>query len=440
MPVDIVVPRLGWSMDEGTFVEWLKKEGEIVREGDMLFVLEGEKAAEEIESFDAGKLYLPAEAPQPGDTVAVGQLLGYLLAEGESPPVAAPPTVVSKVPPQESSTKDTQRVAGPAAGRLARERGIDLDAVPTLDPTGRVRSVDVPRNERPANDTAVSSSRRRVIASPRARRTAREMGVDWKNVVGTGRNGRVRERDVVSAKRHLSAAAAPVPLPNVPGSLTTVSRIRRTIAERMVAGVHQAAPVTLNTKVNAVELASLRARYKSNGAEIVPSYNDILVKFVAESLAECPALNACWVNDAIYVYEEINIALAVDTERGLLAPVLRNVASLSLEEIAVQSRQLAEQARSGGLSQERLRGGTFTVTNLGIFDIDHFTPIINLPQAAILGIGRVVDEPIVDQGRVVPGKTLSLSLTFDHRVIDGAPAARWLQGFAKLIREPNCGP
>jgi pyruvate dehydrogenase E2 component (dihydrolipoamide acetyltransferase) len=205
----------------------------------------------------------------------------------------------------------------------------------------------------------------------------------------------------------------------------------------MLAGVQQTAPVTLTTKVDASALFAARQQYKSSGAEIAPSYNDIIVRLVAASLPECPELNACWINDAVYIYDEINIAIAMDTPRGLLAPVLRNVAALSLQEIAAESRRLAEQALSGNLAEEQMTRGTFTITNLGMFDIDYFTPIINLPQTAVLGIGRIADEPVVAGGKVVPGKTLSLSLTFDHRVIDGAPAAGWLQRLAKMIWQPD---
>ena len=169
----------------------------------------------------------------------------------------------------------------------------------------------------------------------------------------------------------------------------------------------------------------------------MPSYGDILVRLVASTLPNCPELNACWVNDSVYLYDEINIAIAIDTPRGLVAPVLRNASNLSLAQITAESQRLVERARQDELTENQLAGATFTVTNLGMFDVDFFTPIINLPQAAILGVGRVADEPVIMDGRVVPGKTLSLSLTFDHRVLDGAPAARWLQQLAKIIQQPD---
>ena len=393
MPIEVIIPRLGWSMDEGLFGEWLINDGDFVNVGDMLFVLEGEKALQEIESFDEGILHIPADAPQSGDTVAVGQRLAYLLAEGESPP--APDTTA----PVAENVENVQ---------------------PAHKPTQPTEPVT-----RTAN---------RVVASPRARRTARQLGVEWATIPGSGRNGRIRERDVIAAAQQSPAQAG---LPKTRGTLQPPSKMRRTIAQRMLAAVQQTAPVTLTTKVDASQLFAARQRYKSSGAENAPSYNDILVQLVANSLPQFPELNASWINDAVYTYDEINIAIATDTPQGLLAPVLRNATELSLEEIAAESQRLTEQARSGQLTEEQLSGGTFTITNLGMFDIDHFTPSINLPQTAILGIGRIADEPVIAGDKVIPGKTLSLSLTFDHRVIDGAPAARWLQRLSELILQPQ---
>ncbi|MFT5523994.1 MAG: pyruvate dehydrogenase E2 component (dihydrolipoamide acetyltransferase) [Pirellulaceae bacterium] len=422
MPIEIIVPRLGWSMDEGTFLEWLKKDGEFVKQGDMLFTLEGDKASQEVESFDEGILHVPTDAPQPGDAVAVGQRLAYLLAEGESPPASAPvadairqrePSNVGESNAGESNAGESNAGESSLAGR---EIAADATNVKVASP-------------RVASGGVASGG----VASPRARRRARELGVDWVNVPGSGRNGRVRERDVIATAAMSSSAQKT--LVDLRGVQQPASKIRRAIAQRMLAGAQQTAPVTLTTKVDAAALFAARQQYKLNKPEIAPSYNDILVKLVASVLPECPELNACWSNGAVYTYDDVNIAIAVDTDRGLLAPVLRNVAALSLEEIAAQSRRMAEQALAGKLRHDDLSGGTFTITNLGAFGIDYFTPIINFPQTAILGIGRIADEPVVCGDKVVAGKTLSLSLTFDHRVIDGAPAARWLQRLATAIRQ-----
>jgi pyruvate dehydrogenase E2 component (dihydrolipoamide acetyltransferase) len=437
MPHDITIPRLGWSMEEGVLGNWLKSQGDFVRAGDPLFTLEGEKAAQEIESLDTGYLCVPPDAPRTGETVKVGQLIGYLLAEGEPAP-----TTVQIAPPPETSPSTVSappgvagtlpRAAGPAARRLARQLGIDLSTVPTPDPTGRVICEDVQRAAvRPAS---APSRARRPIATPRARRRAKDLGVDWTSLTGTGRDGRIRERDVANRRPTPSPSVPPATTPASPGTHTPASKRRLVIAQRMVAGVTQAAPVTIATKADAAPLMAFRDHLKQstrNGE--TPSYNDILIHLAARTLREQPQLNACWHRDGIYHYDDVHIALAVDTELGLLAPVVRHADQLSLDQIADQTRQLIADARADRLTQQHLGGGTFTVTNLGVFGIETFTPILNLPQAGILGVGRIVEEPVVRAGRVVVGHTLTLSLTFDHRVVDGAPAARWLQALNQNV-------
>jgi pyruvate dehydrogenase E2 component (dihydrolipoamide acetyltransferase) len=264
------------------------------------------------------------------------------------------------------------------------------------------------------------------------------LNVDWTRIRGSGRGGRVREQDVLSptAVRLADDQVATVkePAPVVAGQHTPASKLRLTIAQRMLAGVNQAAPVTLTTKVDADALIACRAKLKAAGTgNIVPSYNDILVSLSAQTLREHPALNACWYRDGIHLYESVHIATAVDAEAGLLAPVIRDADKLTVDEVAAQSRELIEKGRVGRLTQKQLEGGTFTVSNLGMFGIDAFTPILSPLQAGILGVGRIVEEAVVRDGRITAGHTLTLSLTFDHRVIDGAPAARWLQRLCQRL-------
>lgn len=269
MPHPITVPRLGWSMEEGVFAEWLRAPGEVVRAGDMLFLLEGEKAATEIESLDSGRLCVPPDAPRPGATVKVGEVIGFLLAEGETAPTTVrvnpattAPMAVPQAPMPDTTrakalpsitphasgvTSSMSRAAGPAARRLARELGIDLDAVFTPDPTGRVLCEDVQRaaNSRDQHVTATENLNR-PVATPRARRRARELGVDWMHLTGTGRNGRIRERDVLSRSISTVANTLPSPAeipPTEPGRHVPASRLRRSIAQRMSSGIHQAVQI-----------------------------------------------------------------------------------------------------------------------------------------------------------------------------------------------------
>ena len=231
---------------------------------------------------------------------------------------------------------------------------------------------------------------------------------------------------------------SPEPAPVTLGKHTPASKLRRILAQRMLAGVTQAAPVTLTTKVDAAPVVAYRANLKNLAPKgQAPSFNDILIRLAAQTLRALPELNVCWHRDGIHAYEAIHIATAVDTPAGLLAPVIRHADQLSVAQIAEQTRQLIAQARAGRLNQTHLEGGTFTVTNLGMFGIDTFTPILNLPQAGILGIGRIVEEPVVRAGRLEIGHTLSLSLTFDHRVVDGAPPPAGCSVFANAYKHPR---
>lgn len=406
MAIEVVVPRLGWSMDEGTFVEWLKRDGEKVEAGDMLFVLEGEKASQEIESFDAGTLRIPSDAPQPGDEVVVGQLLGYLVGEDE----AAPFELEGNGESEGSSSEEPIHQS--------------VKADPAFTP--------------PAARTPDRRSRRTAI-TPRARRVASELGVDWTNVRGTGVEGRIREQDIRGVALVDDSQPAPKsPRDLVSGNTLPITRMRRTIAERMVAGLHEAAPVTLTTKVDASELVALRDEFRaSNGEHLVPTYTDVVLKLVAVAISEHPMISAQWRDDGLFVPSKIHIAFAVDTEAGLVTPVIRDVPDKDFGQIAAESQELVNLARKGQLKVNQMQDGVFTITNLGGYSIDAFTPIINLPQSAILGVGRIIPEPVVVHTGIAASDMMSLSLTFDHRVIDGAPAARFLDRVCALLAEPK---
>jgi pyruvate dehydrogenase E2 component (dihydrolipoamide acetyltransferase) len=425
MAIPIKVPRLGWTMEEGVFVEWLKPEGAAIAPGDALFVLEGEKAAQEIESIDGGILRLPPDAPRPGQTVPVGAVLGYLLAPAETPDwerASRPaPQVPRRQPPGGSRSGTKSEVRSPTASLGVSSRETEALAME-------------------------SSGRQGPTASPRARRLAAELGVDWMAIAGSGHTGRIRERDVRSfAQRRVGTPpqTAPSAEPTEPrpsaGRLVPLSAARRTIAQRMSASARAVAPVTLTSKAEATNLVSFRNQFSAaveSSETPVPSFTDLTVKLAAMALKQHPSLNASWRDDGIFFSDAIDIGIAVDTDTGLLAPVVRDVPSLGLRQLAVETRRLVERARARRLSADELQGGTFTVTNLGMFGIDAFTPIVNLPQCAILGMGRIVREPTVVGDQIVPREMLTLSLTFDHRVVDGAPAARFLDALRQAIEQP----
>jgi pyruvate dehydrogenase E2 component (dihydrolipoamide acetyltransferase) len=390
MPHEIVMPRLGWSTEEGTLIEWLKQDGDPVRTGDVVCVIESDKAQLEVESFEAGVLRIPAGSPAPGVKVPVGTLLGYVLAPGEALPAAGPHGAPAALP-------------GPAPASSGLPRTAAVAARATTPAGGR------------GGGPAVS---------PRARRIAAELGVDWSGLRGSGRTGRIVERDV-------RRAGADRP-----------SSVRRLISERMHASARDTAPVTLTTDADATLLVRVRATLQAEARAagvLSPSYTDCFVKLAAVALSEHPALNASLDGDRLVQHRAVHVGVAVDTPRGLLACVVRDVPGKSLRALAAESAALVAGARAGSVSPDALRGGTFTVSNLGAFEIDAFTPIINLPECAILGVGRIVARAVVvDEaaGRIEARKMVALSLTFDHRVVDGAPAARFLQRVKQLVEQP----
>lgn len=398
MAIKIVVPRLGWSMEEGVFGQWLHQPGAVIKPGDLLYVLEGEKAAQDIESFDGGILHVPDQAPQSGEVVKVGQLLGYLLGEDETPPTADQWT-------QESQVQSVSSSPLPTAG----SPGEPVTPVP-------------------------GSGRDGPLISPRARRIAAELGIQWVGLTGTGSSGRIREQDILAAAGQVQQGSESEQ--DVPGELKPASRIRQAIARRLQESREQTVPVTLISRVDATNIVDFRSQCQAldePGKDPVPSYTDILIKIVSEALAEYPDLNSQWRGKQLFVPKQINIAFAVDHEKGLLAPVIQDVGSKSLAEISTESAFLIAQTRDGSLREEALQGATFTITNLGMFGVDAFTPIINLPQSATLGVGQIKSEPVVVDGEVVVREQLTLSLTFDHRVVDGAPAARCLASIRTRI-------
>jgi pyruvate dehydrogenase E2 component (dihydrolipoamide acetyltransferase) len=391
MAIPITVPRLGWNMEQGVFLGWLKADGAPVRAGEPLFTMETDKATEDIECLDNGVLHIPAHGPRQGDAVAVGIVLGYVLQPGE--PIPAPEA--APVAPKKSTVVATTSAEEP---------------------------------------TIQTQFRDRPASSPRARRAAARLGIDWQVVQGTGRTGRIRERDV------LALAASGHPPIQAAGRVFEPrgSSTRRVIAERMLASHRSTAPVTLNTTIDATNLVKLRDHWKASG-DLVPTYTDLFVKLTAAALEKHPVLNSRWEGDRIVSNEGIHIGIAVDTDAGLLVPVIRDALRLSLKELSIHSRDLIERARQGKLSAKELQGGTFTVTSLGALGIDAFTPIINYPECAILGIGRIHRCPAVVDDQIVIRDQVTLSLTFDHRITDGAPAARFLQTLSAHIENSNFG-
>lgn len=447
MPIQITIPRLGWSMEEGTFAGWQKRDGELVRPGEILFELEGEKALQEIEAVDEGILRIPPDGPAVGAILKVGAVIGVLVADGEQAPWES---AVQPVSPSPAATRVEEKsgepfpMAAPSVRRLARELGVVLSQVNGTGRDGRITEDDVRRATNagrsqtaalaPAGDANSSPERTGPIATPRARRTARHLGVDWTVLHGTGRNGRIRERDVVQAANAIESSLS---TGVVTGKL--LSGRRAVIARRMQESRQQTVPVTLTTRASAGNLVSLRNQFRTAGISPVPAYHDLIAKLVAECLVTHPVLGTRRDCDRLVLPEPDSIALglAVDTPEGLTVPVLRNVRGSTLSELTQESLRCIDKARQGRLNAQDLAGAAFTISSLGSQGIDAFTPVINYPETAILGVGAIRKVAVVtDDDRVVVGQELVLSLTFDHQVVDGAPAARFLQDLVKAIENP----
>lgn len=447
MPNEIVMPRLGWTMETGTVVEWLKASGDPVEAGELIFSVESDKAITEVESLDSGVLYIPDDTPI-GVEVPVGAALGFILAPGEAAPAYAfaggnvpepqdfGSPIDDDIPANTLVAASNGNHAGvmpvsPRARRVAAELGVDLQGIVGSGRGGRIREQDV-RAAAAAMPVSVPEPR----ATPSVRKMAEEIGVDLRTVASRRPSGRITRADL---SRGAAGAAS-----GDEGTRTPLGPIRRSIRDRMSETARTVAPVTLTTEADATELWDFRERLKADlrtpdSGLRTPSITDLLVRISALALIDQPELNVRLDGDTLVQYNAAHIGIAVDTERGLLAPVLRDADRKSIHDIAAESAELIERTRSGSISGDQLKGSTFTVTNLGMYEIDAFTPILNLPEAAILGVGRIVPKPVVievNEETIAIRRMVYLSLTFDHRVVDGAPAARLLQRIKQMVEHP----
>jgi pyruvate dehydrogenase E2 component (dihydrolipoamide acetyltransferase) len=402
---EVILPRLGETLQkEGIIVEWLKQAGDPVQRGEVLFTTETDKATVEVES------------------PATGFLRKILVPAGKTVPLFTVVALITQTADEDISAYES-RFQVPDSGLQVAEA--------TTPAPSKAETL------RPATE--------RIFASPRARKLAREKEVDLALVTGTGPKGRIVEQDVLDylTLRPKAPPTQPsVPPVGVPAvESVPLTGVRRIIAERMASSVHTTARVTLVTEADATAFIEAREQLKTDVADewgFAPGYNDLLGVIVARALREFPYMNARLSADgqAIERLPVVNLGMAVDTERGLLVPVIRDAGHMGLRAFGTEFRVLVERARAGKSLPEDLTGGTFTITNLGMYEIDAFTPIINLPEAAILGVGRIQPKPVARDGEIVVRQMWTLSLVFDHRLVDGAPAARFLQRIKQFVENP----
>ena len=443
MAVELKMLQMDQTMTKGKIGKWLVKEGDTVTEGQPLLEIETDKVVHEQESPTDG--VIAQILAEEGTNVPVNALLAVIGAPGEeverveadTEGAQQKPVAPAQPKATPSSTTTVAPKASPAARQLAEKLAIDLNQVTASGPGGRILEADVQRYIDLRGPAPTETAR--LKASPLARRLAKEHGVDLSLIAGSGPDGRVVRDDVLQAAS--TAPEIPVvetPALQQPAEVIAMDGIRGIIAERMTLSLQTNASVTLHTEVDATGFVELRGMLndKLQAREVSITYTDLLVKVVANALREHPRLNATLTDEGIHLLPEINIGVAVALEDGLVVPVVRNADKARLSEISTQVKDFAERARGNQLTPGELQGGTFTITNLGNFGVDAFTPIINPPESAILGVGRILKKPVVHNDEIIIRSMLTLSLTFDHRVVDGAPAAQFLQTVSGYIQDP----
>jgi pyruvate dehydrogenase E2 component (dihydrolipoamide acetyltransferase) len=415
MATEIKLPRLGQGMESGTIVKWLKSEGDQVEKGEPLYELDTDKVTQEVEADASGVLLKIAVAE---GEVEVGKTIAVIGEQGEAVEVAEDSQ-------QEDSKEDSQEEGSPARAReQERERGRQAS---TNGPGEPVTEVKEP-----------STANGRIKASPLARRIARERGIDLSSVAGTGPEGRVVAEDVerAAATGTITPAAAPEPVPQ-DVEVEQLSSMRKTIARRLTEA-WQAPVFQLGITVDMGRALDLRQRLVDlHGDGAKPTISDLITKICAAALMRHRAVNALYKGDAIELHPTVNIGIAVAIPNGLIVPVIPQCERKTIAEIAAARADLVDRARAGKLQQVDLDGGTFTISNLGMFGIERFIAVLNPPQAAILAVGSTEERPVVVDGEVVVRQRMELTLTCDHRAIDGATGARFLGDVKAFLEEPG---
>jgi pyruvate dehydrogenase E2 component (dihydrolipoamide acetyltransferase) len=424
---ELVMPKMGDAMEEGTILKWLKNEGDQLREGDIVAEIQTEKATIEIPATDAG--VLSRILVKEGDTVPVGAPIAQVGGNGTAPAAARTPEKAAPKPAAPEARQDREQVPGTQAPTPASPDG-DLEH----------RSPNAA-----APEVAPSTNGDRVKASPLARKVAADRGIDLRNVKGTGPGGRIIEADVEEALRTLPGGAPapsapaikPAPAPVLAGTERPLSPMRKVIARRLTESKQSIPHFYLTLDVDMRAAWRLRSEFNAGVDEDRKiSFNDLVVRAVALALEKHPALNSRLEGDVIKTPAEINVGVAVSLDEGLIVPVVRNANQKSISNLGKEVRALAERARANQLKPDEYAGGTFTVSNLGMYDITQFNAIINAPEAAILAVGAIRQTPIVEGEQVVPGRQMYLTISVDHRIVDGQVAAVFMQELKRLLEKP----
>ena len=423
--VEVFMPKAGMDMQEGRLIRWLKDVGDAVEINEPIMEIETDKITMEAESPGTGILL--AKLVDEDTVVPVLQTIGYIGQEGEKVPEQ--PAAAQQAPLQEQASRaedvkpaepvgaqDGIVPATPYAKTLAREKGIDIAALTPSGKRGEVVGADV-------------ENAQRVSATPLARQVAGDMGVDLGGIAGSGHAGKVTRDDVLSAAANAAGYTAEA------DTRVAISSMRRVIAERMFKSHSEIPVVTQHMKVRVNKLIALRKELNSRREDKI-TLNDLIIKIVARAVREHPVARTVIDGSDYLIKGEVNIGFAVGMEEGLLVPVIKNADALPLSLISAQARDLAKRARAGALKPDEMSGGTFTISNMGMFDVYAFTPIINQPEPGILGVCAVQDELSMEGGELVTNSVMMISLTFDHRIMDGVGAANFQLRVKELMENP----
>ncbi len=483
MSTEFIMPKLGLTMEEGTILEWLVEDGTEITQGMAVLRIETDKVESDVESPGAGRFH---RVGNQGDTYPCGALIGYLLADGEEPPAAkvnapAAAASASSAPAASSAPvassvatlprREGRLFASPNARRVAKELSIDIETVVGSGPEGRITSEDVEEaHQNPSAPRVTTSSisaiavppilsaNGNVLATAAARQLAELLGVDLAHVPYDATDGRVTKDGVaafvraqLAGSRSPSTPATPAPsststststtvlapASQTPTSIKKMSGMRGTIAKRMQSSLQDMAQLTLHMDADLDAIVEDRESRKSSSHSL-PGFTDYVIAAAARALKLHPIVNSQVTAEGIALLPEIHVSMAVALPEGLIVPVIKNTTSLDLASLASETKRLSGAAREGKLGLGELEGGTFSVSTLGMFGVDGFTPVINPPNTAILGVGRLRDDVVVSKkGKVSTVKRMTLSLTWDHRVFDGAPAAEFCKSIVDLLADPS---
>ncbi len=416
MATPLPMPKLGLTMEEGTILKWRKGEGEAVEKGEIILDIQTDKVEYEVESPDGG-LLLKTLAGE-GDVVPCGTDIAVIGEEGEN--ISGFGSAPAKAPVEtESEAAEALPTPPPAPSKTAPAPAAPVAAQPAR--TGR------------------------IFASPAARRVARELGIDFRTLKGSGPGGRIVQADVraAAASGIPAAVTAAASGPAAVAGSTPLAGMRKIIAERMLSSWSQVPRITMQAEVDLTNLLAVREASRQaweNDLGVKVSINDLILFYTARAVRRCPAVNVRLTENALEQMQDVNIGVAVAVEQGLMVPVIRGADQKSIDAISRESQALAEAARAGALGLDALEGGTFTVSNLGAYGVDHFSAIINHPESAILSVGAARERAVVRNGEVVARTTAFVGINADHRVVDGAPAAEFLSTLKEMLEHPKVMP